>query len=175
MLLTNSLQGDLRSGSPYVVGLALGVLGCIGSAEMARDLAADVEKHLRDATRPYVRKKAALCVARLIRKAPDLTDAFLPHIVVLLTDKNHNVLLAGVTLLSTVVETTPNVAAKFGRLVPALNKILRKLASAAYAPEYDVGGVTDPFLQVCACAAAQRAVDSGAAAARRNDAKTSVA
>jgi hypothetical protein len=34
------------------------------------------------------------------------------------------------------------------RLVPALVKILRKLITAGFAPEYDVGGVTDPFLQV---------------------------
>jgi hypothetical protein len=32
--------------------------------------------------------------------------------------------------------------------VPALVKILRKLVTAGFAPEYDVGGVTDPFLQV---------------------------
>ena len=50
----------MASPSPYVVGLALVVLGTIGSAEMARDLAADVDRHLRDASRPYVRKKAAL-------------------------------------------------------------------------------------------------------------------
>lgn len=31
--------------------------------------------------------------------------------------------------------------------MPALVKILRKLLMAGYAPEYDVGGVTDPFLQ----------------------------
>jgi AP-1 complex subunit gamma-1 len=31
--------------------------------------------------------------------------------------------------------------------VPALVKILRKLLMAGYSPEYDVSGVTDPFLQ----------------------------
>jgi len=128
------------------VGLALTALGNIGGAEMARDLAADVDKHLQH-TNPYIRKKAALTTIRLLRKVPDLVDQFLPRIVVLLTDKNHNVLLGGVCLVSAVLELTPALAPKFTRLVPALVKILRKLITAGYAPEYDVGGVTDPFLQ----------------------------
>ena len=41
-LVTNSLQGDLHSSNPYIVGLALTALGTIGSAEMTRDLANDV-------------------------------------------------------------------------------------------------------------------------------------
>ena len=65
-----------------------------------------------------------------------------------LTDKNHNVLLGGVCLVCAVLEISPALAPKFTRLVPALVKILRKLITAGYAPEYDVGGVTDPFLQV---------------------------
>jgi AP-1 complex subunit gamma-1 len=67
--------------------------------------------------------------------------------VVLLTDKNHNVLLTGVTLVTAVVEIEPSYLEKFQRLVPALVKILRKLLMAGYAPEYDIGGVIDPFLQ----------------------------
>ena len=34
------------------------------------------------------------------------------------------------------------------RHVPQLCKILRSLLMAGYAPEHDVGGITDPFLQV---------------------------
>lgn len=56
-------------------------------------------------------------------------------------------LLGGVSLVSAVLELSPGLAPKFTRLVPALVKILRKLITAGYAPEYDVGGVTDPFLQ----------------------------
>ena len=56
--------------------------------------------------------------------------------------------IAGVTLVTSVVEIAPTYAEKFTRLVPALVKILRKLLMAGYAPEYDIGGVTDPFLQV---------------------------
>jgi len=147
-LVTNSLQVDLNSSttSPYAVGLALAAIGNIGSNEIARDLANDVEKLLKS-NNSYIRKKAALACIRMIRKVPDLIEAFLPSIISLLLDKNHNVLLTGVTLISTVMEVAPDYTSKFTKLVPALIKILRKLITAGYAPEYDVGGVTDPFLQ----------------------------
>jgi AP-1 complex subunit gamma-1 len=106
-----------------------------------------VDKHLQH-TNPYIRKKAALTTIRLLRKVPDLVDTFLPRIVVLLTDKNHNVLLGGVCLVAAVLELVPALAPKFTRLVPALVKILRRLMTAEpKPPEYEVGGVTDPFLQ----------------------------
>ena len=83
----------------------------------------------------------------MLRKVPDLIDQFLPAIVQLLMDKNHNVLLTGVALVSAVVEIEVAYAEKFVKLVPALVKIMRKLITAVHAPEYEVGGVVDPFLQ----------------------------
>ncbi|CAL5349930.1 unnamed protein product [Camellia sinensis] len=56
MLVTNSLKQDLNHFNQYIVGLALCSLGNICSAEMARDLALEVERLLqfRD---PNIRKK----------------------------------------------------------------------------------------------------------------------
>jgi len=136
MLVTNSLQMDLNSSPPnqFCIGLALTALGNIGTAEMARDLANDVERQLKSSN-PYVRKKAALCTIRLVKKVPELMDSFLPAIINLLMDKNHNVLLTGVALVCAVVEVDPAYAEKFVKLVPALVKILRKLITAVHAPE----------------------------------------
>ena len=77
MLITNSLQADLNHQLQYVAGLALCTLGSIVSVDMARDLAGDVEKLLKS-TNSFVRKKAVLCAVRILRRAPDLLDSFVP-------------------------------------------------------------------------------------------------
>lgn len=63
MLVTNSVKMDMNHKNPYIAGLAMAALGNICSAEMARDLAPDVERILEVGS-PYLRKKAALCAIR---------------------------------------------------------------------------------------------------------------
>lgn len=150
MLVTNSLQQDLNSSNPYAVGLALMSIGNIAGGEMSRDLASDVDKLLKgngQGANPYVRKKAALAAIRMIKKVPELIDQFVPSMVQLLLEKSHSVLLTGVSLVHAVVDTAPSYAPKLLKLVPALTKILRKLLTAGYSADFDVGGVADPFLQ----------------------------
>lgn len=45
-------------------------------------------------------KQAALCALRIIKKVPDLIDHFVSKAKSLLTDRNHGVLLASITLVS---------------------------------------------------------------------------
>jgi AP-1 complex subunit gamma-1 len=122
-------------------------LGNISSKDMARDLAPEVEKLLSSAN-PYLRKKAALCAIRVLRKCPDLMENFVPKIRSLLSERNHGVLLTGVTLMTELCESDPHNIEFFRRLVPTLVRILKNLVMSGYAPEYDVSGITDPFLQV---------------------------
>lgn len=82
------LFSDLNSTTQFVVGLALCTLGAIASPEMARDLAGEVER-LMKSPNAYIRKKAALCAFRIIKRVPELMEIFLPATRSLLSEKNH--------------------------------------------------------------------------------------
>ena len=147
MLVTNSLKNDLRHLNQYVVGLALAAIGNIASSELARDCAPEVEK-LLDCPNPYIRKKAALAAIRIIRKVPDLIEQFVPKVKGLMTEKNHGVLITGASLMIEMCKLDPTVIEGFRKLVVLLVRVFSSLLQYGFSPEYDVGGVTDPFLQV---------------------------
>ncbi|KAF5278432.1 hypothetical protein FQA39_LY05921 [Lamprigera yunnana] len=147
LLITNCLKNDLNSTTQFVVGLALCTLGAIASPEMARDLAAEVER-LMKSPNAYIRKKAGLCAFRIIRRVPDLMEIFLPATRSMLSEKNHGVLITGVTLITEMCENSPDTLNHFKKIVPNLVRILKNLILAGYSPEHDVSGVSDPFLQV---------------------------
>ncbi|KAJ2981084.1 hypothetical protein NQ176_g2243 [Zarea fungicola] len=152
-LVTNSLKNDLSHSNQYIVGLALCTLGNIASIEMSRDLFPEIE-NLLSTSNPYIRRKAALCAMRICRKVPDLEEHFLEKATQLLSDRNHGVLLCGLTLVTSLCEADEEeggeegIVEKFRSFVPGLVKILKSLSTSGYAPEHDVTGITDPFLQV---------------------------
>lgn len=152
-LVTNSLKNDLGHSNQYVVGLALCTLGNIASIEMSRDLFPEIET-LISTSNPYIRRKAALCAMRICRKVPDLQEHFLEKATQLLSDRNHGVLLCGLTLVISLCEADEEeggeegIVEKFRPFVPGLVRTLKGLATSGYAPEHDVTGITDPFLQV---------------------------
>ncbi|CAA0818295.1 AP-1 complex subunit gamma-2 [Striga hermonthica] len=148
MLVTNSIKQDLNQTNQYIVGLALCALGNICSAEMARDLAPEVERLLqfRD---PNIRKKAALCTIRIIRKVPDLAENFINPAAALLKEKHHGVLITGVQLCTVMSKLSIEALEHFRKKsIDSLVKVLKDLANSPYAPEYDISGITDPFLQI---------------------------
>jgi AP-1 complex subunit gamma-1 len=120
---------------------------------MSRDLFPEIETLLSTAN-PYIRRKAALCAMRICRKVPDLQEHFLEKAATLLSDRNHGVLLCGLTLVTSLCEADEaeggeeGIVEKFRPFVGGLVRTLKALSSSGYAPEHDVTGITDPFLQV---------------------------
>ncbi|KAH6633515.1 adaptin N terminal region-domain-containing protein [Boeremia exigua] len=151
-LVTNSLKNDLNHANQYTVGLALCTLGNIASVEMSRDLFPEVETIIASAN-PYIRRKAALCAMKICRKVPDLQEHFLDKAKLLLQDRNHGVLLCGLTFITSLCEADEadddenGIRDIFRPQVPGLVKTLKGLSSSGYAPEHDVTGITDPFVQ----------------------------
>ena len=146
MLVTNSLKQDMYSKNPYIVGLSLCSMGNICSAEMARDLSNEVEKFFRHQS-AYIRKKAALCAIRVIRKVPELIEEYEKSVVLLLNDKNHAVLITAITLIIEMCKVDEKLIRQYRKLVPTIVRLLKNLVLAGYVSEYDVAGITDPFLQ----------------------------
>jgi AP-1 complex subunit gamma-1 len=104
-------------------------------------------QHLRSSN-SYLRKKAALTTVRIFKRVPELVEEFSERITSLLKDRSHGVLITGVQLMIEVIRLDEAHAATFVRLVPSLVRLLRNLLTMGYAPDYDVAGITDPFLQV---------------------------
>lgn len=120
---------------------------------MSRDLFPEIE-NLIATSNPYIRRKAALCAMRICRKVPDLQEHFVEKATQLLSDRNHGVLLCGLTLVTSLCEADEEeggeegIVEKFRSFVPGLVKTLKGLSTSGYAPEHDVTGITDPFVQV---------------------------
>nr|GAT46773.1 gamma-adaptin [Mycena chlorophos] len=146
-LVTNSLKNDMNHSNMYAVGLALCTFANIASEEMSRDLANEIEK-LLGSSNTYIRKKAALCALRVIKKVPELADHFITKAKNLLTDRNHGVLLSSITLVTEMCQVDAEIRDEFRNAVPLLVRNLKSLVTTGYSPEHDVSGITDPFLQV---------------------------
>lgn len=104
---------------------------------MARDLASEVER-LMKSPNAYIRKKAALCAFRVIRRVPELMEIFLPATRSLLSEKNHGklnkfiltrlsfsikillilgILITGVTLITEMCEQSPDTLNHFKKVI----------------------------------------------------------
>ncbi|KAJ3235581.1 clathrin associated protein complex large subunit [Chytriomyces hyalinus] len=147
-LVTNCLQNDMNSSNAFISGLALCTLGNISSPEMSRDLCSDVEK-LLGSSNAYIRKKAALCAIRIIKKVPDLVENFMSRAKEMIMERNEASLLTGISLEIEMCRLNPDIVIpELKEQVPILVKHLKNLITTGYNPEYEVGGVTDPFLQI---------------------------
>ena len=71
---------------------------------------------------------------RVLRRVPDMLESFAERATELLSDRNHAVVLAGVTLMLDISITHPSAIEAYRPQVPQLCKILRSLIMASNSP-----------------------------------------
>ena len=147
LLSSNVIKKDLTSNNKYIVAAALNTIGEIGTPDMCRDMCPEIIKCL-NSTNPYIKKKAALALSKVVRSCPELIETIENNLGTIFEDKNHGVLLSGLALVEQVFKAEPKTVKKYKKYLSPMIKYLKNLISTSYAPEYDVNGITDPFLQV---------------------------
>ncbi|GMM35964.1 Apl4 protein [Saccharomycopsis crataegensis] len=154
-LLTNSLVQDLNHPNQFFVALSLSTLATVLSYDLSNDTYNDVLRILtHNGNNPYLKKKAILVSARIIEKNGDLIEIFFENFnkfnLLNVNERDHSVLLAICQMLKSFFIYGDNSirTALFINALPKLLVILKNLSSTSYNPEYDIMGISDPFLHV---------------------------
>ena len=107
LLAVNTFVKDASDTNPLIRALAVRTMGCIRVDRITEYLCEPLSRALRDDD-PYVRKTAAVCVAKLYDIAPDLVveRGFLEVLHDLISDSNPSVVANGVAALSEIAETS---------------------------------------------------------------------
>lgn len=125
LMAVNTFVRDTSHSSPLIRALAVRTMGCIRVERITEYLCKPLMRCLNDED-PYVRKTAAMCVAKLYDISPGLVrdQGFLDKLRDLITDSNPTVVANAVAALSEVQEAS-------GRAVMELTTtVLQKLLAA---------------------------------------------
>lgn len=157
-LIINSTKNDLMSANEEIQGLSLACVANVGGREFAETLTVDVQKLLfNPQARPQVKKKAALCMLRLLRKYPDnfAEDGIggnqeqKDKLLDLLDDSSLGVITATMSLLLGLVSHNPELwPDSVNKCCKLLAKLNHPNASKEYGPEYVYYKTINPWLQV---------------------------
>ncbi|XP_055343172.1 AP-1 complex subunit beta-1-like [Paramacrobiotus metropolitanus] len=128
ILAVNTFVKDCDDPNPLIRALAVRTMGCIRVDKITEYLCDPLRKCLKDED-PYVRKTAAVCVAKLYDINPTLAEdqGFLEALKDLLSDSNPMVVANAVAALGEVNETSPHPiidmnTAMVNKLLTALNE-----------------------------------------------------
>jgi len=128
LLAVNTFVKDSSDSNPLIRALAVRTMGCIRVDRITEYLCEPLRKALRDDD-PYVRKTAAVCVAKLYDIAPELVAerGFLDTLHDLISDSNPSVVANAVAALSEIAEASGRdvmkvSAAVLQKLLAALNE-----------------------------------------------------
>lgn len=143
VLITHTLEKDLQSKHKFVVALALSLVANLGSVEICRSLATQIQK-LLEYDDPFLKKRVAMAIIRIIKKIPEFSETFQPHVHILLNDQSHSVVLSGIGIVIEMLKAAPNLSQNWSRFSSSFVKILKSLNNTSKS----IGESTDPFLQV---------------------------
>mmetsp|Transcript_15965 Transcript_15965/g.45910 ORF Transcript_15965/g.45910 Transcript_15965/m.45910 type:complete len:938 (-) Transcript_15965:128-2941(-) len=126
LLAVNTFVKDANDPNPLIRALAVRTMGCIRVDRITEYLCEPLSRALRDED-PYVRKTAAVCVAKLYDIAPGLVQerGFLETLHDLISDSNPSVVANSVAALSEIAETSGQDVMKISAAV--LQKLLAAL------------------------------------------------
>lgn len=112
ILAVNTFVQDSEDPNPLIRALAIRTMGCIRVEKMVDYMEEPLRKTLRDES-PYVRKTAAICVAKLFDLNPSmcLENGFLETLQELIGDPNPMVVANSVTALAEISESAPETKA----------------------------------------------------------------
>ncbi|KAG0647112.1 Plasma membrane adaptor HA2 AP2 adaptin beta subunit [Hyphodiscus hymeniophilus] len=131
ILAVNTFVQDSEDPNPLVRALAIRTMGCIRVDKMVDYMEEPLRKTLRDES-PYVRKTAAICVAKLFDLNPTmcLENGFLETLQEMIGDPNPMVVANSVTALVEINEAAPETKAL--RVTPATLKRMLMALSEYY-------------------------------------------
>jgi len=128
IMAVNAFVKDSEHPSPLIRALAIRTMGCIRVEKITEYLAPPLKRALNDED-PYVRKTAALCVAKLYDISPGIvkTQGFIDSVRDLLSDANPTVVANAVAALNEIQEASGKdvfevTSAVLQKLLAALNE-----------------------------------------------------
>ena len=146
MMVTNCIKKDLNEkGNNFIIALGLTAIAEISTEEMCRELYPEVKRLMKTGT-PYIKTKASLAAIRILKHIPDAIDDFLDTVDQLIFEKSNGVLLTVATLMIEIIKVDSSQRKVFRKYVSQIVRILKNLLTSGYTPEYEIGGVKDPFL-----------------------------
>ncbi len=126
ILVVNSFQKDAKDRNPLIRALAIRTMGCIRVDKIIHFLCDPLAACLRDSD-PYVRKTAAVCVAKLYNINAELVEeqGFLDALREMISDNNHTVVANAVAALVEISEASGKDMFKMSSAI--LSKLLTAL------------------------------------------------
>lgn len=128
IMAVNTFVKDCEDSNPLIRALAVRTMGCIRVDKITEYLCEPLRKCLKDED-PYVRKTAAVCVAKLYDISSSMVEdqGFLDQLKDLLSDSNPMVVANAVAALSEINEASVSGRPLVEMNAPTINKLLTAL------------------------------------------------